>query len=599
MTVINPARLKGSTAIAALLLPMMSMMATAQSGGFAIEVGPPADPFTPVRVGAHVFGTATEPAASFVRGCQGFVLAEGDAALFEVTERMDALAFTAAGDGVVSMVLATPEGLYQCALADERGLATAQLAGVTPGTYRVWMGGAQGAAIDARLIAADRPVSALELFGLDVSMLGEPRSGRYVFAATADGERQDLAMGATLYAESEMRPLSPDYCPGYGRFDAADAVVTLDMAQANFSLFALSDRDLTMAVVAPDGTVTCNDDAFELNPGVTFNQAPAGDYHVFVGGYSQGGSGSYDLFAAIGAPAISNTQVNLDAEPRAGRAVFDAAQAQGGLLLATAPVTSTDPMELLPMGTYCPGFVDISAPDFVLSMDGSMPVPEFSIYANSTRDLVLAVRAPDGSWSCNDDDFQLNPGVRLQNAQVGDYLIYVGAYNPGDQGSYNLYTSVGQPAWANTDGGTLTAPANLNPTAEPALGRISFGPDTRIDPRIIFDIQPSQTEAFGMGQGCAGFITPSQPDLVITAEPGLPQLMVYMASDSDGTLIVVGPDGEMYCNDDFEQLNPGVMIPNAQPGDYAVFAGSYSGTGGLATLGITVASPHWVMDREP
>jgi len=138
----------------------------------------------------------------------------------------------------------------------------------------------------------------------------------------------------------------------------------------------------------------------------------------------------------------------------------------------------------------------------------------------------------------------------------------------------------------------------LNATAEPMLGRIEFGPETRIDPRIIFDIQPSETEAFGIGQGCAGFITPEQPDLVITALPGLPQLMVYMASEADGTLIISGPDGQLYCNDDFEQLNPGVMIPNAPAGDYAVFAGSYSGAGGMATLGVTIATPQWVMDRE-
>tara|TARA_R110002073_G_scaffold87564_4_gene207868 strand:+ start:229 stop:2028 length:1800 start_codon:yes stop_codon:yes gene_type:complete len=598
MTFFKPARARGLSAVAALLLSLAPMAAPAESGGFAIEVGPPADPFTPVRVDARVFGTATDPASGFVRGCQGFVLPQGDAALFEVTARMESLAFTGAGDGVVSMVLETPEGLYQCALADQQGLASAQLAGVSPGAYRVWMGGAQGAAIDARLIASDRPVTAVELFGLDVSALGEPRAGRHVFAATASGGRQELALRAMLYADSELRPLSPEYCPGYGRLDAPDAVVTLDRAQDQISLFAVSDRDLTMAVVSPDGSVICNDDAFELNPGVTINAAAAGDYQVFVGGYSQGGAGTFDLFASVGAPAFTNTVVNLEAAPRAGYAMFDARQAQGGVLLATAPVTSSDPMEMLPTGAFCPGFVDVSAPDFVLSLDGSSQGTDVSLYARSGTDLVLAVRAPDGVWTCNDDDFELNPAVRVQDAQPGDYLVYVGTYTPDDPGTFNLYAAVGEPAWERTDGGPMTAPANLDPGAEPILGRIEFGPETRIDPRIIFDVLPSETEAFGMGEGCAGFITPSQPDLVIGAQPGLPQLMVYMASDVDGTLVVVGPDGTLYCNDDFDQLNPGIMIPNAQQGDYAVFAGTYSGTGGLATLGVTIASPQWVMDRE-
>ena len=62
--------------------------------------------------------------------------------------------------------------------------------------------------------------------------------------------------------------------------------------------------------------------------------------------------------------------------------------------------------------------------------------------------------------------------------------------------------------------------------------RLTYGPETLIDPRVIFDIAPSQTDSFGLGDGCAGFLTPSQPDLVVEATEGLPQLMVYMVSDS-------------------------------------------------------------------
>jgi len=593
---IDRSRFLMTTAAAALLLPMGAGIAAAQTAGFAIEVGPAADPFIPVRVGAHVFGPVSEPAASFVRGCQGHVLAEGSGAAFEVTDRMDMLAFTGAGEGLTSMVLGTPDGLYRCALADDQGMVVTQLAGVEPGRYTVWLGADEGSTIDARLFASDHPVSPIEIFGLDVARLGEPRAGRFVFRAAAETGRQELAMGATLYPDSEMRPLSPEYCPGYSRFDAADAVLTLDQAVSRFSVFAMSDRDLTMAVVTPSGQVLCNDDTYELMPAITVDGAEAGDYQVFVGGYSQGGTASYDLFASEGGPAFSNVIVDLNAEPRAGRVLFDIDAAGQGQLLAAAPLTASESMESLPMGLYCPGFTDISAPDVVMTLDQAQPM--ISLYAMSQADLVLAVRAPDGSWSCNDDSFNLNPGVTLQSAAAGDYLIYVGAYNPGATGSYNLYASMGSPNWQDAQPGDGMGGASLNPAAEPAVGRLDFGPQTRIDPRLIFDVAPSQTEAFGMGDGCAGFITPGQPDVVISAEPGLPQLMIYMVSDTDGTLVISGPDGRLYCNDDFEQLNPGVMIPNPMPGDYAVFAGTYSGTGGMATLGVTIASPQWVMDRE-
>lgn len=596
MTRLTKLRFLTSTAAVAMMLPVLPASVLAQTSGFAIEVSPTIDSYFPIRVSARVFGQVMEPAATFVRGCQGNVLPESAGAAFEVTEDMPTLAFTAAGAGITSLVLGTPDGLYQCALASDQGLAVAQVADAPAGRYIVWLGAAEGSTIDARLFASEHPVSALELFGLNVATLGEPRAGRHVFTATAENGRQELATNATLHADSEMRPLSPDYCPGFSRFDAADAVLTLDQASNQFSIFALSDRDLTMAVVLPDGSVICNDDAYQLNPGVTIDQAQAGDYQIFVGAYSPGGTGSFDLFASAGSPAFSNAIVDLNAIPRAGSGVFDPSAAGQGQLLVNAQITANDPMEILPIGAYCPGFTDVSAPDFVMTLDATQPM--ISLYARSQTDLVMAVRMPDGGWSCNDDIFELNPGVTIEAAQPGDYLIYLGAYNPGAQGTYNLYASIGSPNWAATQADGMMSPATLDTTAEPMLGRIEFGPDTTIDPRIIFDIQPSQTEAFGMGQGCAGFITPAQPDLVITALPELPQLMVYMASDADGTLVIAGPDGQLYCNDDFEQLNPGVMIPNAPAGDYAVFAGSYSGAGGLATLGVTIATPHWVMDRE-
>lgn len=597
MTPIDRSLFTTGALLAALLVPLGAGIAGAQESGFAVEIGPSDDPFLQPRIGVRVFGSLTEPASAFVRGCQGMVPAEGAGAAFEVTGQMETLSFTGAGDGVVSLVLGTPDGLYRCALADDQGFVVTSLARVAPGRYTVWLGGSEGGTLDARLFASAQPVSAVELFGLDPARLGPPRNGSYYFTASAESGRQELVLGGTLYAEEELRPLSPEGCWGYSRLDAPDAVLTVDQAADAVSVFAMSDRDLVLAVVDPSGEVTCNDDTYQLNPAVTFHAAQPGDYMVFVGGYSPGPDSFYDLYASAGAPAFSNAVVNLDAAPRAGYVAFDPAAAEQGQLLATAPVMSVDPVETLPVGMYCAGYTDVSAPDLVLSLSGAEPI--MSIYARSDADLVLAVRAPDGTWSCNDDAQGFNPGLSLVDAQVGDYLVYVGTYSPGETGTYNLYASVGSPNWegAALAGGQMV-PETLNVGAEPSVGRIAFGPDTLIDPRVIFDIRPSQSEAYGMGDGCAGFITPDQPDLVIDTSEGLPQLMVYMVSDADGTLVVAAPDGRLYCNDDFEQLNPGVMIPNPLPGAYSVFAGSYSGSGGMATLGVTIASPHWVMDRE-
>ncbi|MCC5969675.1 MAG: hypothetical protein JJU15_06975 [Pararhodobacter sp.] len=584
-----------STALAAMGLSLGTTAALADdAAGFAIELAPSSDYYVPMRVGVQAFGPAVEPAASYVRGCQGHVVAEGAGVAFEVIEQLETLSFTAAGDGLVSMVLGTPDGLYRCALVGDDGLAATQLAGVQTGRYLVWLGGEEGSRIDARLFASDRPISALELFGLDVDALGAPREGTHVFTATAETGRQDLVMGGQLHADVSMNALNTEYCPGYGRFDAADAVLTLDSSERMLSIFAMSERDLTIAVRGPDGTVLCNDDSFGLNPAVSFNNAQAGDYQIFVGGFSQGGRASYDLFASQGAPAFTDATLDLSAEPRGGYSTLDVSGAEGGMLLTSGPIVANDPFEMLPIGNYCPGYTGIDAADLVLSVDEAQPM--LSFYAMSQTDLVMAVRGPDGQWLCNDDTFGLNPAVEFHNAAAGDYHVFVGAYSRGASGEFNLYTALGQPNW---DGAQASAGSSqLDPAAEPAVGRVSFGPQTRVDPRVIFDVLPSSFEAFGLGSECAGFIVPERPDLVIDAEAGLPQLMVYMVSEADGTLLVVDPDGQIHCNDDFEGLHPGVMIPNPQPGDYAVFAGTYGGNGGVATLGATIANPLWVMDRE-
>ncbi|MCA2014008.1 hypothetical protein LCM17_21135 [Cereibacter sphaeroides] len=606
-------RLMLSTATAALLLPLGAPVAMAQQtegttppaaaqsaapmAGIAIEIGADMDPYNPGRVSVRVNGPVSEPASGFVRGCSGQVMAEASGVAFDVTDRRERLAFTAAGEGLVSMVLGTPDGLYRCALADERGLASSALAAVDPGRYTLWLGTEEGGNIDARVIASAEPVSPIELFGFEVDRLGEVRQGRHDFTATAETGRQTLVSGAPVLAAESLRVLGSDSCWGYGDLTSADAVLTLPEGAGAFSVFARSDRDLVMAVVDPSGAVRCNDDADGLNPAVSFDGGQAGDYQVFVGGYSQGPGSTYDLYASAGGnPMFSDVVVNLDADPRVGRVAFDASS--GAQLVATAALSGgAEPMEALPVGSYCPGFTDVTAPDVVLSLAEGQPL--LSIYARAQADMVMAVRAPDGSWSCNDDAFELNPGITLSDAQPGDYSVYLGTYAPGEAGQYNLYASAGQAMWDNTTpGGGFMAPESLNFMADPSVAQLTFGPETRLDPRIIFDIEASQTEAFGMGDGCAGFITPNQPDLVVDTTEGLPQLMVYMVSEADGTLVVVGPDGQMHCNDDFEQLNPGVMIPNPTPGRYAVFAGSYSGTGGLATLGVTMASPLWVMDRE-
>jgi hypothetical protein len=541
------------------------------------------------------FGMAVEPAAAYVRGCRGHVVAEEAAIVFELTEPFASFALTAHGGGLESLVVQTPDGLYRCANVEGGAPASVRIADAQPGRYRAWAGGAEGAAVDLAIIAAERAVSGIELYGLDPTALGAPRAGRHAFTATPDSGRQVLVAGGKVFPEEAMRPLDPqEYCAGYSRLDAPDAILVLDAPEPELSVFATSDRDLTLAVVAPGGQVRCNDDSYGLHPAVSFAEAPEGEYLIFVGSFGEGVAGEgYELFASAGAPQFVRPGAGVVGPPRSGFVAHDPRLAMRGQHLATAPVVASEPLEALVPDLFCSGHAGTDAPDLVLTVED--PGPELSLYAVSPTDLVIAVRGPDGQWLCNDDSYGINPAVTFEAPQAGDYDIFVGAFAQEAEGIYALFAADGEPHWEAAE---TPAPEALNVEAEPAVARMPFGPQTRPEPRILFDLAVTEFTVFDLGDDCAGHIDPTRPDLVVEAEEGLAQLMIYMVAESDGTLVVVAPDGTVHCNDDFEGLHPGIVFETPEPGSYAVFAGTFDGHGGMATLGLTVSNPIWTMDRE-
>ena len=53
-----------------------------------------------------------------------------------------------------------------------------------------------------------------------------------------------------------------------------------------------------------------------------------------------------------------------------------------------------------------------------------------SLYAESDSDTTLIVLAP-GGWQDDDSYGDLNPNIRLDSPQSGDYLIWIGTYDSG------------------------------------------------------------------------------------------------------------------------------------------------------------------------
>ena len=90
-------------------------------------------------------------------------------------------------------------------------------------------------------------------------------------------------------------------------------------------------------------------------------------------------------------------------------------------------------------GIGCSGYI-ANAPDFRLNYSaGSLPL---IISVNASADTTLVINTPNGGWSCNDDGGNgVNPSIRFNNPQSGQYDIWVGTYSSGATQPSQLHIS--------------------------------------------------------------------------------------------------------------------------------------------------------------
>lgn len=93
------------------------------------------------------------------------------------------------------------------------------------------------------------------------------------------------------------------------------------------------------------------------------------------------------------------------------------------------------------------------------------------------------------------------------------------------------------------------------------------------DPMVASGTSGGAMAASNMNSSCTGWIS-STPDHILAMNTAFPFLRVFAQSDSDTTLVIQGPNGSVWCNDDTYDRNP--AIENAFPaGMYKVWIGSY------------------------
>ncbi|TRO95563.1 hypothetical protein FKB34_08110 [Glycocaulis profundi] len=387
-------------------------------------------------------------------------------------------------------------------------------------------------------------------------------------------------------------------CPGHVAGTAIPARLGSDIYELH--LAAGGDGLAALVIEKPDGLFEC---------------VRADEDGYAASRLSEPATGDYRLWPALTAPretrqirvSLADSELpramlrpfNPDrlGEARLGTVAFDPDGGNGRQQVAAGNLAVRDPLSDL--DPACSGHGDISAPDAALTLAEAEDA--LSLYAESDTDLVIAVLDPAGVWRCNDDTFGLNPAVTISPAPEGEYRIWTGAFSSFGEGRHETFASRGGPVWtdgadAGFNGIDLTGrddpdvEIELAHDAEPASGRLTLGGEERVS-RLSVAFPGGPDSARSLDWACAGWIDAARPDAVLDLAETAPLMTILASSDRDTTLVVRAPDGEVLCNDDFDGLDPGIEIPDAAPGAYAIWVGGYSSGEGMAALSATLDAP--------
>ena len=226
------------------------------------------------------------------------------------------------------------------------------------------------------------------------------------------------------------------------------------------------------------------------------------------------------------------------------------------------------------LGAGCRGFVT-RRPDFIVRYRNARNFLRF--FFNAGGDTTLVINDANGRWHCNDDTNGLNPQVDISNPPSGQYDIWVGSYQAGE----NILGTLSVTELRNVSGAGGSAASGGSGTLQIGGSSSNFG-STALrggfmpDPRMVAITSGGSLNASGMnlGAGCRGHVT-RRPDYIVNYSNAASFLRFFVRSGGDTTLVINDANGNWHCNDDSSGLNPMVSINNPPSGQYDIWVGSY------------------------
>jgi len=114
--------------------------------------------------------------------------------------------------------------------------------------------------------------------------------------------------------------------------------------------------------------------------------------------------------------------------------------------------------------------------------------------------------------------------------------------------------------------------------AQPTYSTLNLTSGFTPDPTVVNVQSGGSRNASSVGSGCTGSIA-NAPDVRLNYNAGSLPMIISVSSSADTTLVVNGPDGSWYCDDDGGTYgsNPQVRFNSPQSGQYDIWIGSYNG----------------------
>lgn len=529
-------------------------------------------------------------AFAFDNRCSGYVASAPDYVVDYQGRSGVPLDFSVSSDDDTTLVVIDPNGNVFCN-DDFGGSLNPALTVSNPvgGQYAVWVGtfSSAGNSFPDALLT----VSTASNSPTPTPPAPTPGAGLDPFAAPAFGT---IAVGRgfgtqsfDMQAGGEVDAFAFDNrCAGYVA-SAPDYVVDYQgQSRTPLEISAASGDDTTLVVMDPNGNVLCNDDANgTLDPSLNISNPVAGNYAVWVGTFSSAGNNFPETVLTVSSGSTSPTPRPTPTTPRptagldANQApTFDRIDVGRGFGSQTFDLQAGGDIEAYNVYNQCNGHV-AGAPDFVVNFQGSSRSP-LNLNVFSQDDTTLVVLDPNGNVLCNDDDVDLNPALSISNPITGDYAVWVGTFSPIQNGVFpeaqltvSTASSTPTPRPVPATPTPPTTNGNVDFNAAPTFGSVNLGSNLSAGHSIMLQAG-GFTDAFNVNQACNGWIA-EVPDYVVSYAGGRMPMTIGAESDADTTLVVVTPDGQVLCNDDAIDLNPGITINNPGPGDYAVFVGTY------------------------